>query len=64
MRDIRGGKLNDPNFESRMRGEGIFAEEMAALFQLGAQEIGDQRALAQTDDEIFSAAFKNATRPV
>ncbi|HSK30175.1 MAG TPA: PA0069 family radical SAM protein, partial [Candidatus Limnocylindria bacterium] len=31
VRDIRGGKLNDPNFKSRMRGQGIFADQMAEL---------------------------------
>ena len=29
IRAIRGGKLNDPRFSSRMRGEGIFAEQIA-----------------------------------
>ncbi|HEY7217820.1 MAG TPA: PA0069 family radical SAM protein [Candidatus Binatia bacterium] len=38
VREIRSGKLNDPNFKTRMRGEGIYAEEMAKLFQL-AQKI-------------------------
>jgi len=40
VRDIRGGKLNDPNFTSRMRGEGKFAEQMAALFQLARKKSG------------------------
>jgi DNA repair photolyase len=40
IRSIRGGKLNDPNFKSRMRGEGIFAEQMAELFQLACKKAG------------------------
>jgi len=40
IRAIRGGKLNDPNFKSRMRGEGIFAEQMAQLFQLACKKAG------------------------
>jgi DNA repair photolyase len=40
VREIRGGKLNDPNFKSRMRGEGIFAEQMAGLFQLARKKSG------------------------
>ncbi|HEU4346050.1 MAG TPA: PA0069 family radical SAM protein [Candidatus Binatia bacterium] len=40
IRAIRGGKLNDPNFESRMRGEGVFAEQMAELFQLACKKAG------------------------
>jgi DNA repair photolyase len=40
IRSIRGGKLNDPNFESRMRGEGIFAEQIAELFHLAQKRAG------------------------
>src|SRR5919108_1197318 len=40
IRAIRGGKLNDPNFESRMRGKGIFAEQMTELFQLACKKAG------------------------
>jgi DNA repair photolyase len=40
IRAIRGGRLNDPNFKSRMRGEGIFAEQMAELFQLARKKSG------------------------
>jgi DNA repair photolyase len=40
IRSIRGGKLNDPNFKSRMRGQGIYAEQMAELFQLAIKKAG------------------------
>jgi DNA repair photolyase len=40
LREIRGGKLNDPNFKSRMRGEGIYAEQMAKLFELARKKSG------------------------
>jgi DNA repair photolyase len=40
IRAVRGGKLNDPNFKSRMRGEGIFAQQMAELFQLATKKAG------------------------
>lgn len=40
IRAIRGGKLNDPNFKTRMRGEGIFAEQMGELFQLACKKAG------------------------
>ncbi|HEX9271331.1 MAG TPA: PA0069 family radical SAM protein, partial [Candidatus Binatia bacterium] len=40
IRSMRGGKLNDPNFKSRMRGEGIFAQQMAELFQLACKKAG------------------------
>jgi DNA repair photolyase len=40
VRAIRGGQLNDPRFSSRMRGEGIFAEQIAALFALACRKAG------------------------
>lgn len=40
IRAVRGGKLNDPNFHSRMRGEGKFAEQMAELFRLACKKAG------------------------
>jgi DNA repair photolyase len=44
IRAIRGGKLNDPNFHSRMKGEGIFAEQMAELFRVACKKAGiDER---------------------
>jgi DNA repair photolyase len=42
IRAIRGGNLNDPQFNSRMRGEGIFAEQMAELFRLACKKAGIQ----------------------
>jgi DNA repair photolyase len=40
IRAIRGRKLNDPRFGSRMRGEGIFAEHIAQLFSLSCRRAG------------------------
>jgi DNA repair photolyase len=40
IRAIRRGKLNDPRFSSRMRGEGIFAEQIQALFALACRKAG------------------------
>jgi DNA repair photolyase len=41
IRHLRGGeKLNDPRFKSRMRGEGIFAEQISALFHAGCKRAG------------------------
>ena len=34
VRDMRGGKLNDPRFGSRMRGAGFYAEQMSAMVQV------------------------------
>lgn len=40
IRQMRGGKDNDPNFGSRMRGEGQFAELIRQRFQLACRKHG------------------------
>jgi DNA repair photolyase len=41
IRHLRGGeRLNDPRFKTRMRGEGIFAEQIRDLFTLGCKRAG------------------------
>jgi DNA repair photolyase len=54
VRDLRGGKLNDPRFKSRMRGEGIFAEQIGALFKLAARRAG----IGERHPELSAAAFR------
>ncbi len=40
VKDMRGGKLNDPNYGSRMRGEGVFAQTIQAQFKLFKRRAG------------------------
>jgi DNA repair photolyase len=41
IRAIRGGeKLNDARLKTRIKGEGIFAEQIAALFQISCRKFG------------------------
>ncbi|MBV9497180.1 MAG: PA0069 family radical SAM protein [Acidobacteria bacterium] len=40
VRDLRGGKLYDAKWGVRGRGEGIFAEQIAALFEVSARRHG------------------------
>jgi DNA repair photolyase len=41
IRHLRGGeKLNNSQWATRMRGEGIFAEQVAALFDVGCRRAG------------------------
>jgi DNA repair photolyase len=40
IRDIRGGRLNDPNFRSRMLGSGAYATHISALFELSCRRAG------------------------
>ncbi|MBI4529055.1 MAG: PA0069 family radical SAM protein [Deltaproteobacteria bacterium] len=53
IRAIRGGGLNDPNFHSRMRGEGIFAEQMERLFRLGCKKAGIENRRPQLSTDHF-----------
>jgi DNA repair photolyase len=43
VREIRGGRLNDPRFGSRMRGEGEYAGQLAALFRATCEKFGLNR---------------------
>lgn len=40
VREMRGGKLNDPSFGSRMRGEGPYIEAVRLLFTQTARRLG------------------------
>src|ERR687889_116978 len=40
IRSMRGGKLNDARVGSRMRGEGIFADQISQLFELSCRRAG------------------------
>src|SRR3989442_569830 len=40
IRDIRGGRLNDPNFRTRMRGSGAYAEHISELFEVSCRKAG------------------------
>lgn len=54
IRAIRGGKLNDPRFDSRMVGEGIFAEQIEALFKVACRRAG----IADNELKLSTAAFR------
>jgi DNA repair photolyase len=40
IRDLRGGKLNDPRFGHRMNAEGTYWESIERLFELTATQLG------------------------
>jgi DNA repair photolyase len=40
VKEIRGGKLYDSTFGSRMRGEGIYAQHMKTLFETARRKVG------------------------
>jgi len=58
LESLRGGerdsgKLNDPRFGSRMRGEGRFAEQISGLFNLIARKHGLDRSHPPLSAEAF-----------
>ena len=54
VRAIRGGKLYDPQFGTRMRGEGVFADHMQALFNTASRKAG----LTRDIPPLSTAAFR------
>jgi DNA repair photolyase len=40
IRQVRGGRLNDARFGSRMRGEGVYAKHIRRLFEVGCRRAG------------------------
>ena len=54
VREMRGGKLNDPDFGSRMRGEGELVEQIRALFHVTCRKLGLNRERAA----LSTAAFR------
>ena len=43
VRSMRGGQLNDPDFGSRMKGEGVYAEHVSRLFGVSCRRAGIER---------------------
>jgi DNA repair photolyase len=53
IRECRGGRLNDPNFGSRMRGEGPYAELIGRRFVLAKRRFGFDRPRAPLRTDLF-----------
>lgn len=51
---MRGGRLNDPRFGNRMRGEGFFAEQLSALFEVSKRRAG----FPDQELELSTASFR------
>jgi DNA repair photolyase len=57
IRDMRGGKLYDPQWGVRGRGTGIFAEQIASIFDVTTRKLGfNERSL-----ELSSEHFRRPT---
>lgn len=54
IREIRGGRLNDPRFGSRMRGVGPYAEQIRSLFEITCSRLG----LSRQRPELSARSFR------
>jgi len=53
IRDLRGGKMYDSRWGKRARGEGIFAEQIAAMFDITCRKLGLNEDLRELSVEAF-----------
>jgi DNA repair photolyase len=54
IRDIRGGRLNDPNFGSRGHGSGAYADHISELFEISCRKAG----LNSSRPALSAASFR------
>jgi DNA repair photolyase len=54
IREVRGGKLNDPNFVSRMEGQGAYAGHIRDLFEVTCRKLG----FSAETPQLSAAAFR------
>ncbi len=55
IRDVRGGKLNQTGFHRRFRGQGVYAQQIRALFRTSVRRMG----LDSTLPPLSTAAFRS-----
>jgi DNA repair photolyase len=56
IKAMRGGKMYDSRWGTRMSGEGIFAEQIAQMFDVARRKAG----IANAELELSTAAFRRA----
>ncbi len=59
---IRGGRLNDPRFGTRRRGEGIFADQISRIFHVACRKVGLPEDVAKFSLSINSLNAEQGTR--
>ena len=59
IRSIRGGRLNDPRFGSRMRGEGALADQIHQMFHVARRRAG----LPEAGPDLSGADFRRPEDP-
>jgi DNA repair photolyase len=53
IREMRGGSLNDTAFGRRMRGTGLYAGQIARLFEVGRRKVGLKRSAPKLSSSCF-----------
>ena len=53
IRDLRGGRDNDPRFGSRMHGEGVYADLFRKRFEVACRRYGFDRGRVELDTNRF-----------
>ena len=53
IRAMRSGKLNDPRFGNRMRAEGVFADQISKMFDIGCRKV----EIPQEVPQLSTASF-------
>jgi len=59
VRDIRDGKLNDPNFKTRMKGSGAYAEQVRSLYAIACKKNG----ILGRGPDLSTEAFRRPPAP-
>jgi DNA repair photolyase len=54
IRSVHGGRLNDPRFGERMRGQGIFAQQIRQMFDVARRKAG----IPEDGPELSTAALR------
>jgi DNA repair photolyase len=62
IQQMRGGRDNDPQFGSRMRGQGLFADLIARRFDIACRRLGLNRERTAMDTSRFKPPSTEAQR--
>jgi DNA repair photolyase len=63
LESMRGGALNDPRFGSRMRGEGVYADQIRSLFEVAQRRAGLGNERLELSCEAFRLASNHPPSP-
>lgn len=53
VKDLRGGKLNESEFGTRMKGQGNYAEQIASVFRICTQKLGLNTEKKPMETKLF-----------